>query len=394
MRFTPLISALSLALVCLAQDHALQITATLKAKSPRIGEPIVVSLCMKNMGALTRTLVMGNPARNLDFTVLDQNGNEVPLTTDGKWAKARVGFRYFPTLNPGAEIREDVRLDQWVEITKPGRYSLRVKRQSTPDGPIDHSRWTPSESNTLTFVVMGKPPTAQSTKTTDVSASLSVQLVYPDGKPLERQSLVMRPTTEGYSDAVEKGPFFADRDGKVLVDSLVPGRHRFVTNQEWRTPTFLEFVVPPEGLTTRATVLSQDTSTFRPDLNVMVVPRTKDGAKLPSLLGVTVSNNNDRPYTLSATDLVLYSIFHRVFPPVPHTGLEVPPKGKGALTLTLDWDEYCSKGLWCSTRGEDIEWPGPTVDDKGIYYRVGVANCYSNGVPLNVLQEMKKRRVE
>ena len=156
MRFTPLISALSLALVCLAEDQALQITATLKTKSPRIGEPIVVSLCMKNMGALTLTLVTGNPARNLDFTVLDENGNEVPLTTYGKSAKARIGVRYFPTLNLGAEVREDVRLDEIIEIIRPGRFTLKVKRFSSPDGPVDNGRWTPSESNMLTFTVLEK----------------------------------------------------------------------------------------------------------------------------------------------------------------------------------------------------------------------------------------------
>lgn len=139
---------------CFAQQQALEITATLKTKSPQLGKPIVVTFCMKNVSALTVTLVMGNPARNYEFTVLDESGKEVPLTTYGKNAKARIGFRYFPTLVPGAEIREDVRFDEIIEFTQPGRYALKVKRESSPDGPVDHSRWTPSESNTLSFTVL------------------------------------------------------------------------------------------------------------------------------------------------------------------------------------------------------------------------------------------------
>jgi hypothetical protein len=76
---------------------------------------------------------------------------------------------------------------------------------------------------------------------------LSVQLVNLEGRPLERQTLVMMPLSEGYSESVRRGPFWADRDGKVIVDSLAPGRHRFVINQEWPTPTFVEFTVPPDG---------------------------------------------------------------------------------------------------------------------------------------------------
>jgi hypothetical protein len=238
------------------------------------------------------------------------------------------------------------------------------------------------------------PPAAQSTKATEVRASLSVQLVDPEGKPLERQTLVMMPLSEGYSESVGRGPFFADRDGKVIVDSLAPGRHSFVLNQQALTPTFVEFTVPPEGLTTRAIVLSRETSTTTPDLNVMVALRAKDGARTSSLLDVTISNNTERPYALSATDLVLLGIAYRVFPPEPHKGAEVPPKGKGTLALTLDWDEYCVKGLWCSRRGEDNDWPETAGDKDVAYYRVGVANCYSLEVPLHVPVGVNNRQMK
>jgi hypothetical protein len=99
---------------------------------------------------------------------------------------------------------------------------------------------------------------AESSKPSEAIASMSVQLVDREGKRLERQSLALMPLSEGYSDLVETGPFRADRSGKVVVNSLVPGTRRFVINQQWPTPTFLQFIVPREGLTTEATVLQRE----------------------------------------------------------------------------------------------------------------------------------------
>lgn len=217
-----------------------------------------------------------------------------------------------------------------------------------------------------------------------IETVLTVQLVDADGKPLERQGVAMVPISEGRSKWIEANPYWADKGGKVTVDSLAPAKYRFVINPQWPTPTFVEFTVPPEGLMTKATVQTRRSAAPRPDLDVKVSLRSKEGTSKPTLLDVTVSNNTDTLYTLSATDLVLCSVGHRVFPPASqaHKGEVVPPRGKGVLRLTLDWDEYCSKGLWCSRCGEVISWPGPTKDEKGVYYRVGVANCYSLGVAL------------
>jgi hypothetical protein len=155
----------------------------------------------------------------------------------------------------------------------------------------------------VTLAICANLISAQST--TESRTHLSVQLVSPEGKPLERQSLKMNIVTEGYPDALWRHfPFFADLKGKVVIESLLPGRHRFIVNQEWTTPTLLEFDVPPQGLTTTATVLPPDFPSGRPDLlNVDVALRTKIGDKWPTLLDVTVTNNTDQPYTLTATDL-------------------------------------------------------------------------------------------
>jgi len=118
------------------------------------------------------------------------------------------------------------------------------------------------------------------------TAKLAVQLVDPQGEPLERQSLGMMPLTEGYSDAPGRSPFWADLAGEVVIDSPAPGKHRFVINQAWPMPTFLEFLVPPDGLETRATVAPRDFPIARPDLSVDVAVRIDNG----TLLDVTLSN--------------------------------------------------------------------------------------------------------
>jgi hypothetical protein len=171
----------------------------------------------------------------------------------------------------------------------------------------------------------------------------------------------------------------------------VPGTYRFVINEQWPNPTFLEFIVARKGLATDATVLQREIASNRPDLNVDIALRTGDGAKTASLLDVTVLNNTDLSYSLKPTDPQLVSRDYRVFPPAPHQAVEVPPMGKGKLALTLDWDAYSSQGLWCSRKAEDIEWKGP-VDAAGVlYFSVGIGSCYSLPVPLHVPAELTKR---
>ncbi|MBN2583260.1 MAG: M48 family metalloprotease, partial [Planctomycetes bacterium] len=211
-------------------------------------------------------------------------------------------------------------------------------------------------------------------------ASLSVQLVNPQGQALEKQSLVMVPVSTGYSEAIEKSFFWADKSGKVIVKELAPGKHRFVVNAQWPHPTFAEFDAPEEGGETRLTVRPRSDDAL-PDLDVKVQQRTEDDK---ILLDVTVTNNTDAAYTLTDTDLQLVSIRHRVFPPLPQqpAAVIVPPRGKGESKFTLDWNRYVKLGQWCSRNGEDISWPGPTEDDQHMYYRVQVGITGSLPIPM------------
>lgn len=210
-------------------------------------------------------------------------------------------------------------------------------------------------------------------------ATLSVQLLSPDGKPLERQSLYMNPVTEGYPEVRPPVALYADLAGRV-VGSLAPGKHRFIVNQEWTAPTLFDFDVPPQGLTTAAKVLPRDFPSGRADLlQIDVALRTKDGERWPTLLDVTVTNNTAQPYTLTATDLSLFDFIYRVFPPESqsHKGEVVPARGEGRLSVTLDWTEYYRHGLWCSARMEILEMPGDIIG-----YSVRIANCLSRHCPL------------
>ncbi len=247
-------------------------------------------------------------------------------------------------------------------------------------------------TNSGQSVDRASPAIISSSKPNEGTTSLSVQLVDFKGNRLERQSLALMPLAEGYSDLVERGPFWADLGGKVVVDSLVPGTDRFVINQQWPTPTFLEFIVPRKGLATEATVLQREAANNRPDLNVAIALRTGNGAKTSSLLDVTVLNNAVLSYSLRPTDPQLVSVDYRLFPPTPHQAVEVPPRGKGKLALTLDWDTYRGQGLWCSRKGENVEWRGPVEAAGVLYFRVDIGSCYSLPVPLHVPSGLMKKR--
>ena len=158
---------------------------------------------------------------------------------------------------------------------------------------------------------------------------------------------------QGYPEIRPPVPFYADLTGKV-VGLLAPGRHRFVVNQEWTAPTLLDFDVPPQGLTTVATILPRDFPGWqgRPPENCNAALRTKDGDRYPTLLDVTVTNNTDQPYTLTATDLSLFDFIYRVFPPGSQSHKRGSCPGKRARPVIRDTrlDRYYGRGLWCSVR--------------------------------------------
>jgi len=204
-------------------------------------------------------------------------------------------------------------------------------------------------------------------------AKVVMQFVDEQGKPLTNQSVSVMPVTVGYPLVEAGGPYYADKDGKVTIDSVSPGEHQYVLRQQWPVPTFVA-----GGLQTKVTVKNGELPGGIPDLDIKAKVHDENGKRTMDLV---ITSNTDKPYELRSTDLQLVSGEYRIFPPasaVPAGGT-VPAKGKGSLQLALDWDEYTHSGLWVSRRGEDIREsiPAGPAGEGLAYYRVDVGNCYS-----------------
>ena len=209
--------------------------------------------------------------------------------------------------------------------------------------------------------------------------ALVVHLVDEQDKPLTNQSISMVPVSVGYPQAEAGGPYYADKDGTVTIESVSPGEHRYVLRQEWAVPTFVTFQMPPAGLQTKVVLKRGEPPGARPDIDIKAKVHEENGKRTVDLV---ISSNTEQPYELRSTDLQLVSGDYRIFPPpsaVP-TGGTAPAKGKGNLQLALDWDEYLHGGLWVSRRSEAIIEESVPVAPAGeglAYYRVVVANTGS-----------------
>jgi hypothetical protein len=225
--------------------------------------------------------------------------------------------------------------------------------------------------------------------------ALVVHLVDEQGKPLTNQSICMMPVSVGYPQAEAGGPYNADKDGKVTIESLSPGEHRYVLRQEWPVPTFVTFQVPPAGLQTKVVLKRDELPGARPDIDIKAKVHEENGKRTVDLV---ISSNTEQPYELRSTDLQLVSGDYRIFPPasaVP-TGGTVPAKSKGNLQLAIDWDEYLHGGLWVSRRGEHVAETVPaTPAGEGMaYYRVVVANTGALPFVLPKLERTRGRVID
>jgi hypothetical protein len=207
------------------------------------------------------------------------------------------------------------------------------------------------------------------------ATGLVVQLVDEQGKPLANQSICMMPVSVGYPQAEAGGPYHADKEGKVTIEPLPPGEHQYVLWQNRPVPTFVAIQMPPgEGQTTQA-VKKGDLPGGMPDLDIKAKLHEDSGKRT---VDVVITNNTDRPYKLSGTDLQLASGDYRIFPLGSGAwGATVPAKGKGSLQLAIYWDEYLHGGLWVSRRGEGTAEgivPATPAGEGMTWYRVVVAN--------------------
>lgn len=94
------------------------------------GEPLELSISLKNSGAEPVSVVQRSEWLNHILTVTDARGKNVPETSHAKQAKegAQAGYRTTLRISSGEEIRETLDLYKAFEIKKPGIYKITSHR--------------------------------------------------------------------------------------------------------------------------------------------------------------------------------------------------------------------------------------------------------------------------
>lgn len=110
------------------QGHAISIIAKNEVVSP--GEPIILTISLKNVGTADIRVLETAPLAAYDIEVLGPNGEKVPLTLYGKISleSNREGSRSVSILKPGAESSVEIHLNRMFDFTIPGKYTVSVQR--------------------------------------------------------------------------------------------------------------------------------------------------------------------------------------------------------------------------------------------------------------------------
>ena len=108
----------------------LEVYAKMKNEHVRLGDAVVIIISVKNVGTGTIALIQMSPARDYEYTITNEMGESVPLTLNARQqiSSIRRSPRRFTFLKSGQEYTEEIRLDEIVSITEPGRYFITIKR--------------------------------------------------------------------------------------------------------------------------------------------------------------------------------------------------------------------------------------------------------------------------
>src|SRR5262249_21543663 len=136
-----------------AQELSLKITIVAAQNSVKAGDPIEITVTMKNMSDhdITMVAVGSNSKAELNYEIIarDKNGEMLNETIYGKGLKGGVaGSRKLFTLKPGAEITETSDINKLYDMSMPGEYVIQVEKElpaSEGKGMI--------KSNTITVTV-------------------------------------------------------------------------------------------------------------------------------------------------------------------------------------------------------------------------------------------------
>lgn len=122
----------------------------------KVGAEVKLKVVFTNNTAQPLHYATGVPGRGtgpgFDIDVRDSQGRRIPKTPYGLkvQGKARhrpfVGSVFTATVQPGGAVEQEALLSKEYDISKPGKYTVRVtERNPNPD---------PGESNTITLAVM------------------------------------------------------------------------------------------------------------------------------------------------------------------------------------------------------------------------------------------------
>lgn len=145
-------------------SYAITISAS---QSARVGSEVTLHITTKNISdkIIYRIVRSGGPhGRNLDISVRDSKGNPVQETEHGREIQGTElnrqpssdsVFKERYPLRPGEVLEENLNLSEEYDFSKPGRYSIQVRRSDivTEEEIRSHSSPQAVKSNTATTLI-------------------------------------------------------------------------------------------------------------------------------------------------------------------------------------------------------------------------------------------------
>lgn len=134
--------------------EGVQLTLRSSTRAVPVGNPLWVSLKVKNVSKRPQTLVVTDPEKLYSFTVKKANGGNVPLTEYGKRVREASEDSYgkaYVVFKPEQERTDQILINRIYDMGLPGRYLITAKRlvfKQDGKGAVEAS------SNTFEVIIM------------------------------------------------------------------------------------------------------------------------------------------------------------------------------------------------------------------------------------------------
>ena len=95
-----------------------------------LDEKINLIILVKNMAATKTNISTGQPFSSFHFAVLTPGGENASLTTEGEQESTNLmgGSEFVAIMKPGFEQHEELILNDFYDMTVPGKYTIKVSR--------------------------------------------------------------------------------------------------------------------------------------------------------------------------------------------------------------------------------------------------------------------------